>query len=293
MEILTIASQKGGAGKTTLSAHLAVEAERQGRGPVAVIDTDPQGSLADWWNQRAVETPIFATVEVVRLPTQIAELRQQGVTLVVIDTPPAFLPIICATIQVADLVLIPARPSPHDLRAVGVVVEMAEQLKTPFCFVVNGVTPRTTIALEAVQALAQHGPVAPVIAHQRIDFAGSMVDGRTVGEVHAASRSVDEIAQLWKYIVRKYVSMEGVDEMARKTAPLDGGLIARKGEASPATVGVTRQDPIAVTVKLDPALYWDLKHLGMQTKPRKTNQDMIVAAVKAYVQQARQAGDIS
>jgi len=44
---LTIASQKGGAGKTTLSAHLAVEAERAGRGPVAVVDTDPQGSLLD------------------------------------------------------------------------------------------------------------------------------------------------------------------------------------------------------------------------------------------------------
>lgn len=207
MDILTIASQKGGAGKTTLTAHLAVEAERQGHGPVAVIDTDPQGSLADWWNQRAADTPIFAAVEVVRLPAHMAELRQQGVNLVVIDTPPAFLPIIRATIQVADLLLIPARPSPHDLRAVGVVVEMAEQLKKPFCFVVNGATPRTTIALQAVQALAQHGPVAPVIVHQRIDFAGSMVDGRTAGEVQPQSRSADEITQLWKYIdthIRKH-----------------------------------------------------------------------------------------
>jgi chromosome partitioning protein len=207
MDILTIASQKGGAGKTTLSAHLAVEAERQGRGPVAVVDTDPQGSLADWWNQRRVETPLFAAVEVVRLSAHMAELREQRVNLVVIDTPPALLQTIRAAIQVADLVLIPARPSPHDLRAVGVIVEMAEQLTTPFCFVVNGATPRTTIALEAVQALAQHGPVAPVIVHQRIDFAGSMVDGRTVGELPAPSRSAEEITHLWKYIdtqIRKH-----------------------------------------------------------------------------------------
>jgi chromosome partitioning protein len=207
MEILTIASQKGGAGKTTLSAHLAVEAERRGSGPVAIVDTDPQGSLADWWNQRRAETPIFASVEVVRLPAHMAELRQQRVTLVVIDTPPALLQTIRAAILVADLVLIPARPSPHDLRAVGVVVEMAEQARKGFCFVVNGATPRTTIALEAVQALAQHGPVAPVIVHQRIDFAGSMVDGRTVGEIGTPSRSADEIAQLWKYVhtqIRKY-----------------------------------------------------------------------------------------
>jgi chromosome partitioning protein len=200
MEILTVASQKGGAGKTTLSAHLAVEAEHRGAGPVAVVDTDPQGSLADWWNQRAAETPLFASVEVVRLPAHMAELRRQGVNLVVIDTPPALLQTIRAAIANADLVLIPARPSPHDLRAVGVIVEMAETAKLPFCFVVNGATPRSTIALQAVQALAQHGPVAPVLVHQRIDFAGSMVDGRTAGEVSASSRSADEITQLWKYV---------------------------------------------------------------------------------------------
>jgi chromosome partitioning protein len=197
----------GGAGKTTLAAHLAVEAERRGAGPVAVVDTDPQGSLADWWNQRAAETPLFASVEVVRLAAHTAALRQQDVNLVIIDTPPALLQIIRAAIAVADFVLIPARPSPHDLRAVGIVVEMAEQAKKPFCFVVNGATPRTTIALEAVQVLAQHGPVAPVIVHQRIDFAGSMVDGRTVGEISASSRSADEITQLWKYVdtqIRKY-----------------------------------------------------------------------------------------
>jgi chromosome partitioning protein len=200
MDILTIASQKGGAGKTTLSAHLAVEAVRRGAGPVAVVDTDPQGSLADWWNQRAAETPDFASVEIGRLAAQMSTLERQRIRLVVIDTPPAFMDLIRAAIAVATLVLIPARPSPHDLRAVGVVVEMAEQAHKPFCFVVNGATPRTTIALEAVQALAQHGPVAPVIIHQRIDFAASMVDGRTVGEVHPQSRSTQEITSLWEYV---------------------------------------------------------------------------------------------
>jgi chromosome partitioning protein len=200
MDILTVASQKGGAGKTTLSAHLAVEAGRHGHGPVAVVDTDPQGSLADWWNQRQAETPLFAAVEVIRLAAHMAELRRQDVNIVMIDTPPALLQTIRAAILGADLVLIPARPSPHDLRAVGVIVEMAEAAKIPFCFVVNGATPRPTIALEAVQALAQHGAVAPVIVHQRIDFAGSMVDGRTVTEVHPSSRSSVEVTQLWTYI---------------------------------------------------------------------------------------------
>ena len=56
MRILTLASQKGGAGKTTLAAHIAVEAERAGAGPVALIDLDPQGSLAAWWNSREAPT---------------------------------------------------------------------------------------------------------------------------------------------------------------------------------------------------------------------------------------------
>jgi chromosome partitioning protein len=207
MDILTITSQKGGTGKSTLTAHLAVEAAHRGAGPVAVVDIDPQGSLAAWWNQRTAETPFFAAVAVARLAEHMTALQRERVDLVVIDTPPALLDTIHTAIGVADVVLIPARPSPHDLRAVGVVVEMAETSGKPFCFVVNGATPRTTIALQAVQALAQHGPVAPVILHQRIDFAGSMVDSRTVGEINPQSRSAQEITDLWQYVytqIRKY-----------------------------------------------------------------------------------------
>src|SRR5882724_7965147 len=201
MRILTIASQKGGAGKTTHAAHLAVEAERTGAGPVAVVDTDPQGSLAAWWNTREAPTPLFASVEVAHLPDHLRTLQHRQVELVVIDTPPALTDMIRAAIAVANLVLIPARPSPYDLRAVGVIVEMAEASDIPFCFVVNGATPRTTIALEAVRALAQHGKVAPVTLHQRIDFAASMVDGRTVGVLNPQSRSAEEVASLSQYVI--------------------------------------------------------------------------------------------
>jgi chromosome partitioning protein len=154
MRILTIASQKGGAGKTTLAAHLAVEAERAGAGPVAVVETDPHGSLAAWWNSRAAPTPLFAAVEIERLPAHLRALERHPVEIVVIETPPALTEMIQAAIAVADLVLIPARPSPHDLRAVGVIVELAEASGIPFCVVVNGATPRTTIAQDAVRALA-------------------------------------------------------------------------------------------------------------------------------------------
>ena len=67
MRVLALASQKGGSGKTTLSGHLAVQAERAGAGPVVLIDIDPQASLADWWNERAAELPAFAQTTVARL----------------------------------------------------------------------------------------------------------------------------------------------------------------------------------------------------------------------------------
>ena len=208
MRIITIASQKGGSGKTTLAGHLAVAADQDGSGPVAIIDTDPQGSLASWWNTREAPTPHFAAVDVAQLTEQLATLDRQGMKLVIIDTPPEILAIIQAATVVADFVVIPARPSPHDLRAVATVVEMAEEANKPFCFVVNGATPRSTIAREAITALAAHGKVAPVTIHHRVDFAASMTDGRTVGEVTPDSRSAQEITALCRYVltqVRKYV----------------------------------------------------------------------------------------
>jgi chromosome partitioning protein len=207
MRILTIASQKGGSGKTTLAGHLAVAADHSGEGPVALVDTDPQGSLASWWNAREAPTPLFAAVDVTQLGEQLAALERQGIALVVIDTPPEMLSIIKQATTVADFILIPARPSPHDLRAVATVVEMVEEANKPFCFVVNGATPRSTIAREAVTALAAHGKVAPVTIHHRVDFAASMTDGRTVGEVTPGSRSAQEITALCTYVLtqtRKY-----------------------------------------------------------------------------------------
>jgi chromosome partitioning protein len=211
MRILTLASQKGGTGKTTLAAHLAVEAERSKTGPVAVIDTDPQGSLAAWWNTREAAIPLFAAVNIAQLTDHLQRLRQQGIKLVIIDTPPQTLDTINNANAVADFVLIPARPSPHDLRAVAAVVEMVEEAKKPFCFVINGATPRSIIAKQAVSALAEHGKVAPATIHQRVDFAASMVDGRTVSELAPESPSAREIALLWKYALtqlRKYAKGE-------------------------------------------------------------------------------------
>ena len=200
MRVLAMASQKGGSGKTTLSGHLAVQAQLSGAGPVVLIDIDPQGSLADWWNEREDDYPAFAQTTVARLASDLEVLRQQGFRLAVIDTPPAITMAIQSVIQVAELIVIPTRPSPHDLRAVGATVDLCERAGKPLIFVVNAATPKAKITFEAAIALSQHGTVAPVTLHHRTDFAASMIDGRTVMEVDPKGRSAGEVEQLWSYI---------------------------------------------------------------------------------------------
>jgi chromosome partitioning protein len=200
MHVIAVASCKGGAGKTTLAGHLAVAAERAGVRPALVVDTDPQGNLAEWWDARQSHAPMFAQALPERLSAGAERIASLGVQLLIIDTPPALEAKVSEIIGIADLVVIPVRPSPHDLRAVGATAALAEQQGKPFVFVINAATPRTKILNEAVLALSQHGTVAPVILHHRTGFAGSMIDGRTVLEVPGNDRSAREIELLWDYL---------------------------------------------------------------------------------------------
>src|SRR5271168_1164258 len=117
--VIVVACQKGGAGKTTIAAHLAVQAVRAGHGPVVLVDTDPQGSLGEWRSERKDDAPALATANLADLAANPAELWSGKAAFAIIDTPPALTASIERVIAIADLVLIPARPSPHDLRAIG------------------------------------------------------------------------------------------------------------------------------------------------------------------------------
>ena len=203
MDVLALASVKGGGGKTTLCAHIAVEAQRQGDGPVAVIDTDPQASLARWWNARQAETPAFVQTTLAEFPQQLEAMRLAGFNLVVIDTPGSDVSHTRTVLRYSDLVLIPSRPSPLDLGTLGITVGMVEAESRPLMFVLNAVTARTRISAQAVMALSQSGPVTAIL-HQRIDYAAAMIDGRVAVELDASSRSAEEISKLWD-LIRKHL----------------------------------------------------------------------------------------
>jgi chromosome partitioning protein len=200
MNIIVLASQKGGAGKTTLAAHLAVAAEAAGDGPAVLIDTDPQGSLSAWWNVRKAETPVLAPTTIAELSEKLSLLAEAGYGVAVIDTPPAITDAIAAVVALGDLVLIPTRPSPHDLRAVGSTVSLVQGTDKPFVFALTQAKPNTRLTVQAVAALSEHGTVAPAIVHDRVDYAGSMIDGRTVQELDPKGRSAAEMNDLWAFV---------------------------------------------------------------------------------------------
>lgn len=202
MHVIVIASQKGGVGKTTLAGHIGVVAEQNGKN-VVLIDTDPQGSLASWWNERQSETPIFVKADIPRLKDQLQTLKEAGADLVIIDTPPAVTDLIRQVMAVADLVIIPTRPSPHDLRAIGDTITICKEINKSMVFVLNSSPVRAKFTAHVALALSQHAPVCTTILHQRIDYSMSMLDGRTVNETHPDGKSAEEMRDLWAYISTK------------------------------------------------------------------------------------------
>jgi chromosome partitioning protein len=203
MITIVMANQKGGVGKTTLTGHLAVQAQAVGDGPTAVIDMDPQGNLAEWVNARQAETPIFLDPsQLGGLAAALKKAAESGVGVVLIDTPPSKSPLLEEVLKHADLVVLPIQASPHDLRAVGPTIQLVQQANRRMIFVLNRVKERAKLTNQAIMALSQHGTIAPIMVVDRTDFASSMVD-QTIMEVAPGSKGALEIEKLWAYVKEK------------------------------------------------------------------------------------------
>jgi chromosome partitioning protein len=127
MLIVAIISQKGGAGKTTIALNLAVAATQEGLS-TAVLDIDPQASATRWSDARSGVPPAVTAAQASRLPILLAAERRKGAALVLIDTGPASDTADLAAARLADLILIPCRPSALDVDAIGASLHLGQQL---------------------------------------------------------------------------------------------------------------------------------------------------------------------
>ncbi|MBG6083225.1 AAA family ATPase [Rubrivivax gelatinosus] len=198
-KVIVVSNTKGGAGKSTTAINLAVQIVQAGDGPVCMMDLDPQGSTAKWWNVRPTEDIAYANVDLNNLASQVHELGAKGVKYLIIDTPPLMVDNVQLAIDVADLVIVPTRPSPMDLMSLGPTVEMCRAADKKPLFVINGAAHRARITADTAIALSEHGRVCPVVVYARTDYATGIGAGLSMQEIAPRSKGSDEVAELWLY----------------------------------------------------------------------------------------------
>ncbi|MFN7451884.1 MAG: ParA family partition ATPase [Alphaproteobacteria bacterium] len=200
--IITIAQQKGGAGKTTMAAHLAVTFASSGQQRVAIIDIDPQGSLGQWYHLRekrlgqSATGMTFARISGWRVTNEINRLRRDH-DLIIIDSPPHAELEARTAIRAADLVVVPLQPSPMDIWATSATIEVCKQERVPVKMVLNRV-PHTARITEAIA-----GDMVGLAASRfgnRVAYAGSLMHGLGVTESDPHSIAANEVRALTKEI---------------------------------------------------------------------------------------------
>jgi chromosome partitioning protein len=206
-KVITIAQQKGGAGKTTVAITLALAWHAMGR-RVQLIDIDPQGSLGRWYEQRQAmlakdAPPRVVTVAGWRASSEIDRARREA-DLVVVDSPPHAETDAKTVIRNADFVVIPIQPSPLDLWASKPTIDLALQDRRPVVLVLNRVSPRSAIAGEMSQAASRLGvELATARLGNRGAFAAALALGRGIGETEPGSIGAREASKLAREILRR------------------------------------------------------------------------------------------
>jgi chromosome partitioning protein len=215
MHVVALATQKGGTGKSSLAVSLAVAARERGL-KVFVLDMDPQGTARNWYQRRKNPHPQVATIEWSRLPAALERLRATGCNLVFIDTPGVDAPAATASLQEADLCLIPARPSIVDIEATIPTVRSLTKLGRPFAFVLtqcpSGSTPR---ASDAYRALQLDGAVADTAIAMRVDHIDALARGLGVTERNPTGKAAAETRDLLQWVLTRMRSNWSHEESAR------------------------------------------------------------------------------
>ncbi len=199
MKVLSIISQKGGVGKTTLATALAVAAEKDGK-QVALFDLDDQASACFWFDIREAPTPAVKDVKAVRLPVYLQSMREAGCDLVIIDCPPVHKDIALDAAAPADFVLIPSKPDLFDIRSMQMTVGLLSKIDKPSSVVLTFCPPAGPEVPGARDAVAQIGAqLCPVEIGLRKSYARAQQTGLSAQEFEPDGKAAAEIIQLYEY----------------------------------------------------------------------------------------------
>ncbi len=203
-KVITIAQQKGGAGKTTMAAHLAVCWAGQKK-KVAMVDIDPQASLSTWFSLRqsvlgeaAEKNLSLSVISGWRVKSEIERLRH-AYDVIVVDSPPHTDTEARTAIRAADLVVIPLQPSPMDVWATKGTIDICKQERVPVKMVLNRVHPQARLT-EAV-AGEMIGLTSSRFGN-RVIFAGALMHGLGVTEAEPHSQAAEEVRALAREIMQ-------------------------------------------------------------------------------------------
>lgn len=206
MKIISILSQKGGVGKTTVALNLSVAASLNRKTSV-VVDIDPQASITQWGDSRNKESPTVISVQASRLSQTLKKCLDNKIDLVFIDTAPHAEQSALSAARHADLVIIPCRPSIIDIRAIQSTIDICKIAEVKYFIVLNQVLSRSNLTQDALNALNDLKiPTAPINIGQRISYINSVIQGQGVMEFDPKGKSFEEVNGLYKFVIKQLKS---------------------------------------------------------------------------------------
>lgn len=210
MKVLSIISQKGGVGKTTLATALAVEASRAGKKTV-LFDLDPQASASFWMDTRKDTALAITAIPAARLGHVLGAVREAGCDLAIIDTPPFAKDIAFEAAQQADFVLVPSRPAVLDVMAMTRTLDLVKHYGKPFSAVLTFCPPQGRELDDTMAVIRQLGAeISPVRIGNRIAYSRAQQTGLAAQEIDPDGKAAQEIAELYAYVCMHLYKTDGM-----------------------------------------------------------------------------------